>query len=135
MPTKYLGKDVKIKSEKDIVRVRNAVYKVCENLGMSTFNRTKIATAASELARNIVEHAGEGRIIIIPLVTGQEGIQIIARDSGPGIDKDKLHDIFLGNYQSETGMGMGLYGAKKLSDEFDIDSGADGTDVRMTKYK
>lgn len=133
MSSEYLGKDIAVDSEKDIVKVRNAVYKVSENIGLNQFDRTKVATAASELARNIIEYAGDGRVVIIPLTgAGNKGLQIVARDEGPGIDN--VDEIFNGDYQSESGMGMGLVGAKRLSDEFEIETGSDGTKVTMTKF-
>ncbi len=128
----YLGKDIKVDSEKDIVKVRNAVYKVSEGIGLNSYDRTKVATAASELARNIIEYVGEGRVVIIPLIAGKKGIQIVARDEGPGIDN--LDEIMNGDYESKSGMGMGLIGAKRLSDNFEIKTGKDGTKVFLTKF-
>lgn len=132
MSPEHMMKKIEIKSERDIVKVRNAVYKVSQNIGLSQFNRTKVATAASELARNIIEYAGKGNMMIVTLTQGKKGVQIIARDNGPGIDN--VEEILKGNYRSESGMGMGLIGAKRLSDEFKIKTGSEGTSVFLTKH-
>jgi serine/threonine-protein kinase RsbT len=75
-------------------------------LGFTDSGQTKIATAISELARNIVMHAKSGVVEMGPTVTGKTGIEIVARDRGPGIPD--VNHVLSGNYHSKTGLGLGL---------------------------
>jgi serine/threonine-protein kinase RsbT len=85
-------------------------------------------TAISEVARNIVLYAGQGQIEI---ATVKRGIEIVARDRGPGIAN--LDQVLAGNYKSRMGMGLGLRGVKKIADQFDIQTAPGrGTTVRFT---
>jgi serine/threonine-protein kinase RsbT len=122
-----------VKREVDIVSARQAGSQVCEELGFSASVQTRVATAISELARNIVNYAGEGVIELTILQTGRRGVEIIARDEGPGIED--VEKVLSGRYRSKTGMGMGLLGTKRLMDEFEIDTrSGKGTTVRIRKY-
>ncbi|MBW2262031.1 MAG: hypothetical protein JRG91_08675 [Deltaproteobacteria bacterium] len=96
---------IQIRQESDIVTARGAGRDLCRNLGFSTVVQIKVATAISELARNIVQYAGYGEIEITLLDTRPPGIQVEARDQGPGIDN--LDRILSGQYKSQSGMGMG----------------------------
>jgi serine/threonine-protein kinase RsbT len=109
---------VPIRNEGDIVRARSTARSLCCDIGFSQAQQVRVATAVSELARNIVYYAVEGEVELSLLDTTPPGIQAIARDEGPGIPN--LDDILNGNYQSKLGMGMGLRGTRNLVDEFDV---------------
>ncbi len=116
---------VTITSENDISVVRNEARRICEQLGAGSYTLQKVTTIVSELARNIVSYAERGTLEIVP-ITGQ-GRRIILRaaDSGPGIPNLEL--VLSGRYKSKTGLGRGLLGTKRLSDHFDVATGAGGT--------
>ncbi|MGR9086454.1 MAG: anti-sigma regulatory factor [Gammaproteobacteria bacterium] len=125
---------IAIQSDADIILVRQQARLLAKELGFSASDTTLIATALSELARNIVEYADKGEIILNRINHGdRRGLAIIARDSGPGIaDIDRaMQDGFT----SGKGLGLGLPGTRRLMDEFEITSGPDqGTTVRVTKW-
>ena len=125
---------IAVRDESDIARARGAGRAMCMKLGFSVSVQIKVATAISELARNIVQYAGRGEIVLIPLQGERRGLEVVARDEGPGIaDVDR---ILSGDYTSVDGMGLGLLGAKRLMDEFDIVSApGKGTNVRVRKYR
>lgn len=125
--------DIAIKIEGDIVRARGAGRDMCRDLGLSEINQVKVATAISELARNIFHYAKTGNIALRRLAAPRAGIEIIATDQGPGIPDLKL--VLSGAYKSKTGMGKGLLGARRLVDFFEVDTGPDrGTRVVLRKY-
>lgn len=125
--------DIAIKVEGDIVRARGAGRDMCRDLGLSEINQVKVATAISELARNIFHYAKTGNIALRRLAAPRAGIEIIATDQGPGIPDLKL--VLSGAYKSKTGMGKGLLGARRLVDFFEVDTGPDrGTRVVLRKY-
>jgi serine/threonine-protein kinase RsbT len=125
--------DISIKVEGDIVRARGAGRDMCRDLGLSEINQVKVATAISELARNIFHYAQTGKIALRRLSTPRAGIEIVATDSGPGIPDLKL--VLSGSYKSRTGMGKGLLGARRLVDFFEVDSGPErGTRVTLRKF-
>jgi serine/threonine-protein kinase RsbT len=125
--------DIAIKVEGDIVRARGAGRDMCKELGLSEINQVKVATAISELARNIFHYAQTGNITLRRLDGPRPGIEIVATDKGPGIPDLKL--VLSGNYKSRTGMGKGLLGARRLVDFFEVDTGPDrGTRVVLRKF-
>lgn len=125
--------DIAIKVEGDIVRARGAGRDMCRDLGLSEINQVKVATAISELARNIFTYAQTGTIGLRRLGAPRVGIEIIATDSGPGIPDLKL--VLSGTYKSRTGMGKGLLGARRLVDFFEVDTGPErGTRVTLRKF-
>ena len=115
---------VQILQEYDVVTARNHVKTLCDQLGFSIAEQVKIATAVSELARNIVFYAGKGAIELRSVRDdrGSTNLQITAIDQGPGIDAKKLQEIWGGTYKSQRGMGKGLVAVKKLVDEFNLDT-------------
>jgi serine/threonine-protein kinase RsbT len=128
--------DRAIKNEDDIILVRTSVKRIVALLNFSLVNQTKIITAASELARNTLEH-GHGGTAIIQLVDdgGRVGIKLNFEDGGPGIpDIDKAMED---GYSTGKGMGLGLAGAKRLMDDFTIQSNPTdgGTKVSITKWQ
>jgi serine/threonine-protein kinase RsbT len=125
---------VAIATDGDIVRARRSGRQLAEQLGCSATDATLIATAISEVARNIVAHAGVGEIVIsVVTVHGQGAIEVLARDDGPGIA-----DLALAmddGYSTGPGLGLGLPGARRLMDQFEISSEVGvGTTVVMRKW-
>lgn len=125
---------VAIESDADIVMARQQARALAKELGFCSSDLTLIATALSELARNIVEYAHDGEIILTPTRHGERrGIVITARDRGPGIAD--VERAMQDGYSTSKGLGLGLPGTKRLMDEFEINSGAgQGTTVRITKW-
>lgn len=113
-------KSLAIEQEKDIATARLEAWTEAVRIGMSKFTSVKVATAVSELARNIVFYAGSGTIDLAAVkdVRGLTGLRIVASDQGPGISPRVLDEIWAGSYKSERGMGKGLVAVKKLVDEF-----------------
>ncbi|MDC3955614.1 MULTISPECIES: anti-sigma regulatory factor [Polyangium] len=127
------GISVPIRAEHDVVRARTLGKDMAKQLGFSEVVQTKVATAVSELARNIFQYAGTGEIRIRRIEGKKRGIEVVARDQGPGISDPAL--ILSGAYRSKWGMGAGLRGTKRLVDEFELDTHPGlGTTVRIRKY-
>jgi serine/threonine-protein kinase RsbT len=113
-----------IEQEKDIATARLEAWSEAVRIGLSKFASVKVATAVSELARNIIFYAGNGTVELRSLKDdrGVIGLQIIATDQGPGIPNTKLEEIWAGTYKSQRGMGKGLVAVKKLVDDFHLDT-------------
>ncbi len=126
---------VLVASDAEIVSARRQGRTLAEQMGFSASEATLVATAISELARNIVRYAGNGEILL-GKVNGKErsGITIIARDRGPGIPDVQL--AAREGFSTSGGMGLGLPGVRRIMDEFEIHSqvGA-GTTVTTIKWK
>ncbi len=126
---------VVIATDADLVTARAAGRAMAERLGFPRPDPTLIATAISEIARNIVVHAGHGEIVLKPVADrNRHGLVVVATDSGPGLrDADAaLRD----EYSGRDGLGLGLPGARRLMDEFELSSDAEsGTTVTMTKWR
>ena len=127
-----------INSATDIVTARQRGRALALEIGFNGADVTLIAAAISEVARNIVDHAKKGEIIMSPVHNsangGRQGIKIIARDEGPGI-RDVAQAMQYG-YSTRKGLGVGLPGAKWLMDEFDIASEVGrGTTITMKKWR
>jgi serine/threonine-protein kinase RsbT len=118
----------------DIVNARKRGRILAEKLGFTGSQSTLITAAISEVARNIVDHARHGEIILAGTRDGsRNGIKIVARDEGPGIPD--VGQAMQYGYSSHNGLGVGLPGARHLMDEFDIESAVGkGTTVTMTKW-
>ena len=124
-----------IASDKDIVTARQQGRAAALQAGFSLSEATLIATAISELARNIVSYANRGTVVLKPVhgANGVGGLTIIASDSGPGI-RD-LTQALRDGYSSSGGLGLGLPGVRRLMDEFEIVSKpGSGTTVTVTKW-
>jgi serine/threonine-protein kinase RsbT len=124
-----------IRSENDIVVVRQTVRKWAVEMKCSLVDQTKVVTAASELARNTLIYGGGGEAILEVVQEGlRRGLRVTFADKGPGIPD--IDQALRDGFTSGTGMGLGLGGAKRLVNEFHIDSqvGA-GTRVPITKWK
>ena len=125
---------VALEREPDIVLVRKRTRRLAELLGFDRQDQTRITTAVSELARNAFEYAGGGRAEFRVKDAGPGQVfEVIISDKGPGIVE--LEAVLSGNQPSETGMGVGLRGAQRLMDAFQIESRPGlGTTVRVAKY-
>jgi len=121
--------------EVDVIPFRNRLKEYAIKVGMSLVNQTKIITAASELARNMLKYANGGKATIEVLSKGREnGIRLIFHDEGPGIPDISL--AMKDGYSTGKSMGLGLPGTKRLVSEFSIDSViGKGTTVTVIKWK
>jgi serine/threonine-protein kinase RsbT len=126
---------VPIAADGDLVTARAEGRAMAERLGFPRPDPTLIATAISEIARNIVVHAGRGEIVLRPFDDGDRyGVVVIATDDGPGI-RD-VEAALRDDYSGQGGLGLGLPGARRLMDDFELESDADaGTTVTMTKWR
>lgn len=126
---------VAIGSDADLVVARAEGRAIAERLGFPRPDPTLIATAISEIARNIVVHAGRGEIVLRPFQeTNRYGLVVVATDDGPGI-RD-VEAALQDDYSGRRGLGLGLPGARRLMDEFELVSDANsGTTVTMTKWR
>ena len=126
---------VHIASDADTVVARQHGREAALRIGLSRTDATFVATAISEIARNITSHAGTGEITIARIAeAGREGIVVIARDEGPGIPD--VQAVMRQEYSSDAGLGIGLWGAQRLMDEVEISSHVgEGTTVTMKKWR
>lgn len=124
-----------IRSDLDIVAARSAARDIARNLGFGAIDQARIATAVSELARNIFLYADTGQVIAREVEKGGKvGIEIEFSDQGPGISN--IDQVMQDGYTTSRGMGMGLPGAKRLMDEFQIQSTIGvGTQIICRKWK
>jgi anti-sigma regulatory factor (Ser/Thr protein kinase) len=125
---------VPIDSDADTVIARQAGRDVALRIGFTRTDATFIATAISEIARNITVHAGAGEIVLRELEEdGRKGLAVIARDEGPGIGD--VEAVKRQEFPAGAGLGMGIWGAMRLMDEVDIESlPGKGTTVTMKKW-
>jgi serine/threonine-protein kinase RsbT len=125
---------VEVRSDQDVVRVRQLVRTVAVAARLSLVDQTKIVTAASELARNTLVYGGGGTVEVARVDNGRrQGIKIVFTDRGPGIADLEL--AFTDGYTTGTGLGLGLSGARRLVDDFDIDTAVGhGTSITVTKW-
>ena len=126
---------VAIGSSDDVVRVRQAVRARAIEAGFGIVDQTKLITAASEIARNTVDYGGGGTLRIeIVREEARRGVQLTFRDNGPGIAD--IATAMTDGYTTGSGLGLGLSGAKRLSNEFSIESApGKGTTVTLARWK
>ena len=129
-----LADRIEVRSDQDVVRVRQLVRTVAVAVKLSLVDQTKLVTAASELARNTLVYGGGGTVEVSRVGNGRrQGIRIVFTDQGPGIADLDL--AFTDGYTTGVGLGLGLSGARRLVDEFDIDTAADrGTRIAVIKW-
>jgi len=121
--------------ERDIVQARQRGREIAAERGFSTRDQTLIATAISEVARNIVVYAREGHIVLAPIDSddGRRGISVTAIDHGPGIANVEL--AMRDGFSTGKSLGLGLPGARRLMDDFEIETAVgQGTTVRLRKW-
>jgi serine/threonine-protein kinase RsbT len=125
---------VAVRTDADVVAARQAARELAGRLGFSPTELTEIATAVSEVVRNIVRFADAGEVLVELLDQPRRGIRITARDSGPGIPD--VEEALREGYSTYHGLGLGLPGARRLMDEFAVASERGrGTTVTMTKWR
>ena len=124
-----------VKTSEDVVQVRQQVRMWAIQQGFGLVDQTKIVTAASELARNTMTHGGGGTVHIEALTNGHtRGLSVTFEDRGPGIADIEL--AMKDGYTTNGGLGLGLSGARRLSNEFEISSRAgEGTRVTIVRWK
>lgn len=126
---------VNIENEWDIVTARQKGRELAKQIGFGTVDQARVATAISELARNIFLYAGQGTICFEVIETAhlKRGLSIVSFDKGPGI-KD-ISRVMEDGYTTSGGLGAGLPGVRRLMDEFDVkSSNGTGTEVRAVKW-
>jgi serine/threonine-protein kinase RsbT len=125
---------VPIAADVDIVTARQQGRDLADRMGCSSIESTMIATAISEIARNIMSHAGRGEIAISAVaIDGRNAIEVVARDEGPGIAD--IERAMQDGYSTGPGLGLGLPGAVRLMDHFEVRSEPEvGTTVIMRKW-
>lgn len=126
---------MQIVREQDVVPFRNRVRELATKIGMSLVNQTKLITAASELVRNMLKYGNGGKIILeIISKSGQSGVRLTFVDEGPGIEN--ITQAMQDGFSTGKSLGLGLPGAKRLVNEFDIKSVVGtGTTVTVTHWK
>jgi serine/threonine-protein kinase RsbT len=124
-----------IRTEDQVVRVRQLVRQWATDAGFSLVDLTKFVTAASELARNTVIHGGGGTVQLQALQeNGRRGVRVVFEDRGPGITDLEL--AMRDGYTTGSGLGLGLGGAKRLVNDFEISSQpGEGTRIAITRWK
>jgi len=122
-----------LRAERDVVAARQRSLQIARLLGFDAQDQVRIATAVSEIARNVVNYAGQGEIGFGVRAHDQPpALDVEVRDEGPGIAD--VARILTGRYRSPTGLGLGIVGARRLMDAFEIESGAGGTRVKLGKH-
>jgi serine/threonine-protein kinase RsbT len=124
-----------IRTSADIVLVRHAVRQRAVEVGFSLVDQTKLVTAASELARNTLQHGGGGTLRLEPVLNGtRRGVRLTFDDQGPGIAD--IEQAMRDGFTTAGGLGLGLSGARRLSNEFTIESTpGQGTRVVIARWK
>ena len=127
--------EVPLKSGEDVVRLRQTVRERAVAVGFTLVDQTKVVTAASEIGRNTIQYGGGGAARVEMVVNGtRRGLRLEFSDQGPGIAD--VPQAMKEGYTSGGGLGLGLPGAKRLSDEFTIDSApGKGTRVVLVRWK
>ena len=126
---------IAIESDADVVTARQRARALAVGLEMPSTDQTLLATAISEIARNITTYAERGEVLIdlVRDANGRRGVRVIARDDGPGIED--LERALTDGYTTGGGLGLGLPGARRLVDEFDIQTApGEGTTVTLIKW-
>lgn len=126
--------EIPIAREEDVVTARSKGREIAKELGFGLVDQARIPTAISELARNILVHAGSGVFRIRAINFGmQKGIEIVAEDHGPGIED--VETAFAEGFSTAGGLGLGLPGARRLMDEMDVHSKVgEGTTIVARKW-
>ncbi|MBD3206175.1 anti-sigma regulatory factor [Candidatus Bathyarchaeota archaeon] len=123
---------MEIKEERDIILARRLARKIAKDLDFSLVNQTRIATAVSEITRNALTHGGGG-VMKIKHTDNKKGLEIMISDEGNGIPD--VEQAMRNGYSTKDSLGLGLGGAKRLMDEFEINSRVGkGTIVTMRKF-
>ena len=126
---------LRVRSSDDVVRVRQKARALAIEAGLSLVDQTKIVTAASELARNMIDYGGGGSVTLDIIGSStRRGVRAVFEDRGPGIAN--IEQALKDGYTTGNGLGLGLGGAKRLSSEFSIQSQpGEGTKITITRWK
>ncbi|MEH2079741.1 MAG: anti-sigma regulatory factor [Nostoc sp.] len=126
---------INIQSSTDVVLVRQTVRHLAVEIGFGLVDQTKIVTAASELTRNTLDYGGGGTVKLETLQEGRRrGLSLTFEDQGPGIPDIEL--ALKDGFTTGSGLGMGLGGAKRLANEFEIQSAVgEGTRIKIVRWK
>ena len=119
-------------TERDVVQTRQRAREVAAELGLDNQDQIRLATATSEIARNAFRYARNGKVTFSLTLEPPQRLEVIVSDEGSGIQN--IEEILEGRYRSETGLGRGLIGTRRLMDEFEIETSPAGTTVRMAKH-
>jgi serine/threonine-protein kinase RsbT len=127
--------ELPLRNSEDIVRMRQTLREQSVSIGFSLVEQTKLVTAASELGRNTVIHGGGGDVTVVQIANGtRRGLRLVFADQGPGIADIAL--ALKDGYSTGAGLGLGLGGAKRLSNEFSIESQpGSGTRITIARWK
>lgn len=128
-------RSIPVHTDLDVVSARVEGRNLAKELGFGTIDQARIATAISELTRNVVLYAHEGKVTVRAIVSNdsRRGIEIVCEDKGPGIADVEL--VMQDGYSTSSGLGMGLPGTKRLMDEFKIETVLGvGTKVTVRKW-
>jgi signal transduction histidine kinase len=122
-----------LRAERDVVAARQRSLQIARLLGFDPQDQVRIATATSEIARNVINYAGRGDVAFSVRARDiPPTLDVVVKDEGPGIAD--VARILTGRYRSSTGLGLGIVGARRLMDGFEIESGAGGTRVLLRKF-
>lgn len=121
-----------LRTERDVVQARQRAREIAAELGLDNQDQIRFATATSEIARNAFRYAGNGKVSFAVALEEPQHLEVIVSDTGSGIPN--LEEILDGRYKSDTGLGMGIIGTRRLMDGFEIDAGPSGTTVRLVKH-
>ena len=123
-----------VRSDVDLMAVREAARGAAAEAGFSLVNQTKLVTAVSELARNALVHGGGGKVFVEPVQQGAlRGVRLVVSDHGPGIAD--IEEALTDGHTTGQGLGLGLGGARRLVDEFRIESApGEGTSVTIAMW-
>jgi len=135
MATTQRTERLEIRASEDVVRVRQASRVMAVEAGLGLVDQTKIITAASELARNTLDYGGGGEVVLDLLEDGRRrGLRLTFTDQGPGIAD--IEQALRDGYTSGGGLGLGLGGARRLTNEFSIESQVGvGTKISIARWK
>ena len=122
---------IPLRNERDVVQARQRAREIAAMVGFDNQEQIRLATATSEMARNAFRYARDGKVSFTLKEEDPQMLEIMISDGGPGVSN--LDEIFEGRYRSETGLGLGIVGTKRLMDKFDITSSPKGTVVTMGK--
>ncbi|HMF55857.1 MAG TPA: anti-sigma regulatory factor [Pyrinomonadaceae bacterium] len=130
------SKSLALETNRDIAVARGLVRKIASDMGFRLIDQTRLATVASELARNVIKYAGSGRLIAQPTesASGRTGLRLIFEDKGPGISN--IGNAMRDGFSTGGGLGKGLPGSRRLVDEFEVESEPGlGTRVTVVRWK
>jgi serine/threonine-protein kinase RsbT len=125
---------IPIESDADVVTARQRARQMAGELELTTTDQTLLATAISEVARNVTTYAGEGEVELrVVHERGRDGIEVVCRDEGPGIANVEL--AMQDGYTTGNGLGLGLPGTRRLVDVFELETASgEGTRIRLVKW-